>query len=83
MYKASTYLNSYYFPTYLCMNETYFLQNWLPRWNQIFNSVEIHPQQSNKGHPVDGASRITFHTQLLWMPTKIFGDCKIVSKCDH
>jgi hypothetical protein len=34
--------------------ETYFLQNWLPRWNQIINAVEVHLQLSNNGHPVDG-----------------------------
>jgi hypothetical protein len=41
------------------------------------NSVEIHSQLSNKGHPVDDESRIPFHTQRFWMPIKIFGDCKI------
>jgi hypothetical protein len=31
MYKPSTYLQVAYFPTYLPIYETYFLQNWLPR----------------------------------------------------
>ncbi len=54
MYKPSTYLEIVYFPTYLPIYETYFLQKWLTRWNQIINSVEVHPQLSNNGHPVDG-----------------------------
>jgi hypothetical protein len=32
-----------------------FLQKWLPRWKPNINSVEVHPQESNNGHPVDGA----------------------------
>ncbi len=35
MYKPCTYLIMPYFPTYLPRYETYFLQNWSPRWNQI------------------------------------------------
>jgi hypothetical protein len=35
--------------------KTYFLQNWLPRVKSIINSVKVHPQLSNNGHPVDGA----------------------------
>jgi hypothetical protein len=50
-----TYLVVTYFATYLPICETYFLQNWLPRLNQILNSVEVHPQLSNNGHPVDDA----------------------------
>jgi hypothetical protein len=34
------------------MYETYFLQN---KVKPNINSVEVHPQLSNKGHPVDGA----------------------------
>jgi hypothetical protein len=44
MYKSFTYLEEVYFPTYLSNYETYFLQNWLPRWNQILTQVEVHPQ---------------------------------------
>ncbi len=33
----------------------YFLQNWLPKWNQILTPVEIHPQLSSNAHPLDGA----------------------------
>jgi hypothetical protein len=54
MYKLSTYLEVVYVFTYLPIYETYFLQKWLTRWNQIINSVEVHPQLSNHGHPVDG-----------------------------
>jgi hypothetical protein len=56
MYKPFTYLVITYFPTYLGIYETYFLQNWSPRWNQIStNSVEVHQKLSNNGHPLDGA----------------------------
>jgi hypothetical protein len=48
-------LEGAYFPTYLPIHETYFLQTWLPRWNPNITSVEVHPQLSNNGHPVDGA----------------------------
>ncbi len=41
MYKPSTYLEVAYFPTYLPMYETYFLQNWLPRWNQILTQLRF------------------------------------------
>jgi len=35
MYEPFTYLVGTYFPTYLPIYDTYFLQNWLPRLNQI------------------------------------------------
>ncbi len=41
MYKPSTYLVVTYFPTYLPMYETFFLQNWLPRWNQILTQLRF------------------------------------------
>ncbi len=41
MYKASTYLVGTYFPTYLPTYETYFLQNWLPRWNWILTQLRF------------------------------------------
>jgi hypothetical protein len=41
MYKPSTYLVVTYFPTYLPMYETYLLQNWLPRWNQILTQLKF------------------------------------------
>ncbi len=34
---------------------TYFLRNWLTKVKPNINSVEVHPQVSNNGHPVDGA----------------------------
>ncbi len=55
MYKPSTYLVITYFPTYLPIYKTYFLRNWLPQVKQNLNSVEVHPQLSNSGHPLDGA----------------------------
>jgi hypothetical protein len=54
MYKPSTYLKVVYFPTSLPIYETYFLQNWLTRWNQIIKLVKVHPQLSNNEHPVGG-----------------------------
>jgi hypothetical protein len=30
-----------YFPTYLPIYETYFLQKWLPRWNQILTQMRL------------------------------------------
>jgi len=41
MYRLSTYLKVAYFPTYLPMYETYFLQDWLPRWNQILTQLRF------------------------------------------
>jgi hypothetical protein len=35
------YLEVAYFPTYLPMFETYFLQNWLPRWDQIVTQLRF------------------------------------------
>jgi hypothetical protein len=55
MYKLSTSLVVTYFPTYLFMYESYFLQNWLWRWNQILTRLRVHPQLRNNGHPVDDA----------------------------
>jgi hypothetical protein len=41
MYKPSTYLQVAYFATYLPISETYFLQNWLLRWNQILPQLRF------------------------------------------
>jgi hypothetical protein len=41
MYKPSTYLIITYFPTYLSIYETYFLHNWLQRWNKIFTQLRF------------------------------------------
>jgi hypothetical protein len=38
------------------------MQNWLPR-KQNINSVEVHPQLNNNGHPMDGA---LVSAGLLW-----------------
>jgi hypothetical protein len=60
MNKVFTYLVTY-FPTYLPKNDsTYiykseFLLNCLPMVKPNINSVKVHPQLSNKKHPVDGA----------------------------
>ncbi len=54
MYKPSTYLVITYFPTYLRIYETYFLQL-VTKVRPNINSVEVHSQLSDNGHPVDGA----------------------------
>jgi hypothetical protein len=51
----SIYLVVTYFPTYLPIYETYFLQNWLPKVKPNINSVKVHPQLRYNWHPVDGA----------------------------
>jgi hypothetical protein len=57
MYKPSSYLVVTYFST-LCayyIYETYFLTELVTKMKPNINSVEVHPQLSNNGHPVDGA----------------------------
>jgi hypothetical protein len=54
MYKPSNYSVVTYFPICFSIYETYFLQNWLPR-KQNISSLEVHPQLNNNGHPMDGA----------------------------
>jgi hypothetical protein len=52
MYKPSSHLVVTYFPTYLptYIWDLYFLQNWLPRWNQILTQLMfIHNWVPNKG----------------------------------
>jgi hypothetical protein len=41
MYKPSTYLEVAYFRTYLLIYKTYFLQNWLSRWNQRLTQLRF------------------------------------------
>jgi hypothetical protein len=56
MYKPSTCLVVTYFPTYLPIyDETLFLQNLVTKVKPNINSVEVHPELSYNGHPVDGA----------------------------
>jgi len=55
MYKPSTYPVVTYFPTYLPIYETYILQNWLPRWNQILTQLRFIQDWVINGHPVDDA----------------------------
>jgi hypothetical protein len=54
MYKPSTYLVVTYFPTYLPIYETYFPTELVTKVKPNLNSVEVHPQLTNNGHPVDG-----------------------------
>jgi len=44
-----TYVPTYIGPNYLPI----FLQNGLPKWNTDINSIEVHPQLSHSGRPVD------------------------------
>ncbi len=41
MNKPSTYVVITYFPTYLPIYETYFLQNWISGWNQILTQLRF------------------------------------------
>jgi len=56
MYEPSTYLLVIYFPTYLPIYETYFITELATKVKPNTNSDEVHPQLSNNGHLVDGAS---------------------------
>jgi len=51
MYKPSTSLPITYFPTYIW---DLFLTEFVTKVKPNINSVEVHPQLSNNGHPVDG-----------------------------
>jgi hypothetical protein len=56
MYKPSAYLAITYFPTYLPIYETYLLRptELVTKVEPNSNPIEVHPQLSNNGHPVDG-----------------------------
>jgi hypothetical protein len=68
MNQRSTYLLVTYFPTYLPIYETYFLQNCVTKVKPNINSVEFHPLLSNYGHPVDGALVGAGGVARLWFP---------------
>jgi hypothetical protein len=53
MYKPSTYLAVTYFLTYLSMRPISYRIDFQSD-NQNINSLDVHPQLSNKGHPLDG-----------------------------
>jgi hypothetical protein len=55
MYKSSTHLVITYFPTYLPIYLNLLLTELVTKVKPNINPVEVHPQRSNKGHPVDGA----------------------------
>jgi hypothetical protein len=55
MCKPSIYLVVTYFPAYLPIYETYLLTDLVTKLKPNINPVEIHPQLSHNGHPVDGA----------------------------
>jgi hypothetical protein len=72
-----------YFPTYLPVDKTYFLQNGSPRWNQIFNHGEVHPQLSHNGHPMGITGKIIYPCRC--MVTPLMGSLKYpnVKMCHH
>jgi hypothetical protein len=54
MYKPSIYLVITYFSTYLPMYKTYiFLTKLVTKVKPNINSVEVHPQLTSNGHPVE------------------------------
>jgi hypothetical protein len=55
MYKPSAYLVVTYFPTHVPISDTYVPTELVTKVKPSLNSVEVHPQLSNSGHPVDGA----------------------------
>jgi hypothetical protein len=63
MYKSSTYLLVTYFPTYLPLCETYFPTELVTKVKPNITSVEVHPELSKNGHPVDSA---LVGASLLW-----------------
>jgi hypothetical protein len=54
MYKPSTYLEAAYLPTYLPIWDL-FPTELVTKMKPNISSVELHPQLSNNGYPVDGA----------------------------
>jgi hypothetical protein len=52
------------------MYETYFLQKLVTKVKPNINSVEVHPQLSNKGHLVNGAlvRGVLVHRRLSSLP---------------
>jgi hypothetical protein len=59
------------FPTYLPIYETYFLQNWLPRGNQILTQLRFIHNWSTNGHPMDGALVGCWFTMAHAMDQKV------------
>jgi hypothetical protein len=55
MDKPSTYLVVAYFPTYLCTIRISYIIGYQGETKPNNNSIEVYPQLSNNGHPVDGA----------------------------
>jgi hypothetical protein len=77
MCKPSTYLKVAYFPTYLPIWDL-FLTELVTMMKQNINSVELRPQLSNNGHPVNGAlvgagslwAPSSVHSQTVWTSVK-------------
>jgi hypothetical protein len=78
MYKPSTYLVVTYFLTYLYIWDL-FLTELISKVKPNINSLQVNPQLSNKGHPVDGArctdgcwftgnEQPPCHVLLVWTP---------------
>jgi hypothetical protein len=67
MYKPSTCLLITYFPTYLAIYETYFLTELVIKVKPNINSVEVHPELSSNGHPVDAALVVAGSLWPFWL----------------
>jgi hypothetical protein len=67
MYKPSIYLVITYFSTYLPMYMTYiFPTELVTKVKPNINSVEVHPQLSNNGHPVENEKIRVLKILMLW-----------------
>jgi hypothetical protein len=70
MYNPFTYLVVAYFLTYLPIFQTYFLQKWLPRWNQILTQLRFIHNWVITGTNgwCTGGCWVTVAHSLKWMP---------------
>jgi hypothetical protein len=75
MYKPSTYLEVAYFPTYMPIWDL-FPTELVTKMKPNINSVELHPQLSNNGHPVDGA---LVGAGSLWPPSNVHSQTVLTS----
>jgi hypothetical protein len=61
MHKPFIYLVVGYFLTYLHVNRTYFLQNWVAKMKPNINSINVHSKLNHNVHPMDGALAMLIH----------------------
>jgi hypothetical protein len=72
MYKPSTYLVFIYFPTYIW---DLFPTELVTKVKPNINAVQIHPQVSNNGHPVNG---VLVGAGSLWASIPSWFGCYII-----